>query len=116
MTGSRRRIAVAAAAVTMAVAMVILGVLAVPGSPHSRPRSHVAGIAAGAPTTGTPVCGQPALDSPWNYDGSPGMYTTSGTPAGLPTFGAAGTDFPPPHLLVVAAGDNSSAAGGAPIR
>ena len=114
MTGSRRRIAVAAAAVTMAVAMVILGVLAVPGSPHSRPRSHVAGIAAGAPTTGTPICGQPALNAPWNYDGSPGMFSTSGTPAGLPTFGSAGTDFPSAtSVLVVAAGNNTTAAGGA---
>jgi parallel beta-helix repeat protein len=64
-----------------------------------------------APRAGTPICGRPLLHSPWNYNGKPGTYTTSDTPAGLPTFGAAGTDFPhATSLLVVAAGDNTSAA------
>jgi len=44
------------------------------------------------PTSATPVCNQPILNSPFDYDGATGSYT-SGT-AGLPTFGAAGTDFP----------------------
>jgi hypothetical protein len=62
------------------------------------------------PSAGTPICGQPILDSPWNYNGAPGTYTTSGKPAGLPTFSAAGTDFPhATSVLVVAAGDNTSA-------
>lgn len=64
-----------------------------------------------APSAGTPICRQPLLNSPWHYNGKSGTYTTSGTPAGLPTFGAAGTDFPhATSLLVVAAGDNTSAA------
>ena len=42
--------------------------------------------------TGTPVCGQPILNSPYSYDGPAGSYS-SGT-AGLPTFGAPGSDFP----------------------
>ena len=58
------------------------------------------------------VCNSPILDSPWNYDGAPGTYAKSGTPAGLPTFGSPRTDFPDAtKIIVVAAGDNSSAAG-----
>lgn len=65
----------------------------------------------GAPDAGTPVCGQPVLDSPWSYDGAEGTFTTSGSPAGLPTFGLAGTDFPSAtRVVVVPAGNNSSAA------
>ena len=33
----------------------------------------------------TAVCGTSILNSPWNYNGTAGTYTTSGTPAGLPT-------------------------------
>ena len=56
------------------------------------------------------VCGQPVLDSPWSYDGAAGTFTTSGSPAGLPTFGSAGTDFPfATRVVVVPAGNNSSA-------
>jgi hypothetical protein len=40
----------------------------------------------------TPICGQSVLDSPFNYTGSTGSYS-SGT-AGLPTFGSGGTTFP----------------------
>jgi hypothetical protein len=42
--------------------------------------------------TGKQVCGRPILDSPYDYDGQPGPYS-SGTP-GLPTFGKPGSDFP----------------------
>ncbi len=60
----------------------------------------------------TAVCGTSILNSPWNYNGTAGTYTTSGTPAGLPTFGAAGTNFPnATEVVVIAAGDNSTAAG-----
>ncbi|MGA3335277.1 MAG: right-handed parallel beta-helix repeat-containing protein, partial [Terracidiphilus sp.] len=60
----------------------------------------------------TAVCGTSILNSPWNYNGTPGTYTTSGTPAGLPTFGASGTNFPnATSVVVIAAGDNSTAAG-----
>ncbi len=41
---------------------------------------------------GTPVCGQPILNSPFSYDGAAGSYS-SGT-AGLPTYGTPGSDFP----------------------
>ena len=64
-----------------------------------------------APAAGTPVCGQAILDSPWDYRGAPGTFTDSRRPAGLPTFGRAGTDFPAARaLVVVPAGDNTSAA------
>jgi hypothetical protein len=54
-----------------------------------------ASLAVGARTAGPrgrAVCGQPLLRSPYSYTGRAGPYR-SGTP-GLPTYGAAGTDFP----------------------
>jgi parallel beta-helix repeat protein len=57
-----------------------------------------------APVSPTPVCNQPILNSPWNYTGTAGAYT-SGT-AGLPTFGSAGTDFPHATSGVVVAPHN----------
>ena len=41
---------------------------------------------------GTPICGQQILNSPYNYNGAAGSYS-SGT-AGLPTYGTPGSDFP----------------------
>ena len=41
---------------------------------------------------GRQVCGKAILDSPYDYDGAPGAYS-SGT-VGLPTFGRPGSDFP----------------------
>ena len=66
----------------------------------------------GAPTVPGPgICGKPILNSPWGYAGAPGTFPTSGTPAGLPTFGAPGTDFPAAtEVIAVAAGDNTAAA------
>lgn len=51
-------------------------------------------MATTAPPAGPPVqiCGSSLLNSPWNYNGASGPYS-SGTP-GLPTFGAPSTDFP----------------------
>ena len=71
----------------------------------------------GAPTVPGPnICGSSVLISPWNYNGAPGTFNTSGTP-GLPTFGAPGTDFPAQtSVYVVAAGDNTAAAGGFQYR
>src|SRR5579862_8016261 len=48
--------------------------------------------AGGGPAVGTPICGQPILQSPYNYNGAAGPYT-SGT-AGLPTYGTPTSDFP----------------------
>lgn len=42
--------------------------------------------------SGSAICGQPILDSPYNYHGAAGPYR-SGT-AGLPTYGRADSDFP----------------------
>jgi hypothetical protein len=47
---------------------------------------------AAAPPPVTQVCGQPILNSPYNYDGKAGAYV-SGTP-GLPTYGTPGSAFP----------------------
>ncbi len=64
-----------------------------------------------APSAPTPICNQAILDSPWRYDGTAGTYTTSGTPEGLPTFGAPDTDFPSAtKVIVVPAGNNTTAA------
>ena len=58
------------------------------------------------------VCGSPILNSIYSYNGAPGTYSTSGTPAGLPTFGTGGTDFPDAtSVVVIPAGDNSVPAG-----
>jgi len=84
----------------------------------SAPRGAVTSGALGAPTSTsgapdapTPICNQAILDSPWSYDGAAGTYTTSGSPAGLPTFGAQGTDFPSAtKIIVVPAGNNTAAA------
>lgn len=38
------------------------------------------------------VCGRAILNSPYNYDGAAGSYSSGA--AGLPTYGAPGTDFP----------------------
>jgi hypothetical protein len=93
----------------LAVALVAAAII-VPLTLHSG-NNPALKLSGGAPTAGIPICGQPILDSPWTYSGEPGHYTSSGIPAGLPTFGAAGTDFPrATSILVVRAGDNTSAA------
>lgn len=58
------------------------------------------GIVTGNVTkTGKQVCGKPILDSPYDYTGPAGPYS-SGTP-GLPTFGKPGSDFPQDNAGVV---------------
>lgn len=98
-----RRRAAWLAAVLLAVTIPVAACTHHAGTPQHRT------AAGGAPGAGTRICGQPVLNSPWNYNGAAGAYT-SGT-AGLPTFGSAGTDFPAATAgLVVAAGDNTTAA------
>ena len=64
-----------------------------------------------APSSGTRICDQPILQSPWDYDGAPGTFTAASEPRGLPTFGSPGTDFPSAtRILVVPAGDNTGPA------
>lgn len=103
----RRR--VLAASLT-AGALAVTGTLT--GVQHFAPRfSPMTAGASGVAPTSPPakICGQPVLNSPWSYNGTAGTYTTSGTPAGLPTFGSAGTDFPSAtEVIVVAAGDNTT--------
>jgi len=43
-------------------------------------------------TTGTRICGQPALRSPYGYDGTPGAYRSGAR--GLPTYGTPRSAFP----------------------
>jgi hypothetical protein len=77
-------------------------------SPHGS--SGISASKVGAGSRPTRICNQPILDSPWHYDGPAGTFATSGTPAGLPTFGRAGTDFPhATKVIVVSAGDNTRA-------
>jgi Right handed beta helix region len=93
----------AAIALTVTVVQALNG-----GHPRGDPNRQPAEA---APAVGTPICGRNVLDSPWDYNGAPGTYTTSGSPAGLPTFGAVGTDFPAAKsVMVVAVGDNTSTA------
>ena len=54
------------------------------------------------------ICGHPALNSPFSYDGAAGRYS-SGT-AGLPTYGKPGSDFPKATAgMVLPAGTHSYA-------
>jgi hypothetical protein len=71
-------------AVETALAAAVLAAVAHPLSlpPPAGPPSNDAAV----------VCGQPSLDSPYDYDGATGSYT-SGTP-GLPTYGSPSSDFP----------------------
>jgi hypothetical protein len=41
---------------------------------------------------GVPICGQPILKSPFNYNGAVGAYPSGAT--GLPTYGTSTSDFP----------------------
>ena len=89
----------------LAVLAAVLVPLAVT-STHATPRASAPRAPAAPPVR---ICGQSILDSPWNYDGAAGSYA-SGT-AGLPTYGAPGTDFPSATAgLVVPAGNNTAAA------
>ena len=77
-----------------AVLVVSLAVVAVLSM---KPQTHVPTVLADAGADpalshGTPVCGQPILNSPYNYTGATGPYR-SGV-AGLPTYGREGTAFP----------------------
>lgn len=96
------------AAATMAAAMT--GAALLGGQPAGAAETP----GAGAPSVPGPViCGQPVLDSPWYYDGGATTFT-SGQYPGLPTFGAAGTDFPAATAgVIVPAGNNTAAAAAA---
>lgn len=61
-----------------------------PPSASSRPPGPL--IAGVAPASGTRVCGQAVLRSPYNYHGKPGSYRSG--QAGLPTYGKPHTAFP----------------------
>jgi hypothetical protein len=101
----------AALAVALATVAVIVPLVLGASSPALKPSKGVPSVNKGAPSAGSPICGQPVLDSPWHYHGPPRTYRTSGHPAGLPTFGAVGTDFPKAtRVIVVAAGDNTATA------
>ena len=63
-----------------------------PSAPAPTPTPAPTSTPTGPTGPAAAVCGQPILNSPYNYDGASGSYS-SGT-AGLPTFGTAGSDFP----------------------
>ena len=100
---ARRLVLVLGAVLTVLTAVLVP--LAVTGT-HATLRATAPGAPAAPPVR---ICGQPILDSPWNYDGAAGSYA-SGT-VGLPTYGAPSTDFPSATAgLVVPAGNNTTAA------
>lgn len=68
---------------TLTAALILLAALA---------PAHMPGGGGPNDQPGPVICGQPILNSPWNYNAASGSYT-SGT-AGLPTFGGPSTDFP----------------------
>jgi parallel beta-helix repeat protein len=98
-----------ALAVVAVVAALVIGLL-VRSSPKpvtavGDPPQQPALPGGSAPGHGRLVCGQRILRSPYHYTGKPGHYP-SGT-AGLPTYGAPGSDFPHATAgVVLAAGRN----------
>jgi hypothetical protein len=98
---ANRRLLSAAIAACFVAALAIIGAFkltdAGPGSqPSAGEGSYPPASAESQPPAGsaarTLVCGQPILESPFSYGGAAGSYR-SGT-AGLPTYGAPGSDFP----------------------
>lgn len=84
--------------------LLMAGCSATGPTPHSTnsPASSAVSAArqAGVPVkAGRRICGRQILNSPYNYHGGAGSYS-SGT-AGLPTYGAPGTDFPKDKAGVV---------------
>jgi len=82
---------------SVTVSLMVLALVACTGksiadgkSPSADPPSS-GDSASQAPRTAR-ICGQPILNSPYSYNGTPGKYR-SGT-AGLPTYGKPGSDFP----------------------
>ena len=64
-----------------------------------------------APASGTRVCGEPVLRSPYTYAG--GASSFSSGEHGLPTYGAAGSDFPGVSRgVIIQPCDNTAAASG----
>lgn len=94
-----RKASVWSTAAVLVLVTVAVGLTLKPAGLTNKPAPHAS--SPGPPTSGTPVCGQSILNSPYNYDGAAGTFTTSGTPAGLPTFGKAGTDFPNATSVIV---------------
>jgi hypothetical protein len=94
---------------------IVIGLTGLISKPHTNatgpPKPYIPATGSAAPARPTAVCGTKVLDSPYSYNGTARTFTSSGT-AGLPSFGAPGTDFPTmSKLMVVPAGDNSIAAG-----
>jgi Right handed beta helix region len=94
----------------------VIGLIASGAISHdSLPSQNVSGSSLVSPgsftvPSGTPsVCDQGILDSPYNYDGAAGEYSSG--KAGLPTFGTAHSDFPNDHAgVVLPTGTNNFAA------
>ena len=96
--------------------LILLAVLAVSvataGVAAAAPSGTAAPSAPAAPAAPVRICNQPILNSPWYYDGGASTFT-SGQYPGLPTFGAAGTDFPAATSGMIVPAGNNTAAGNA---
>jgi Right handed beta helix region len=96
-TSSRRRSLGIAIAAGCALVLLV-AFLGIRFSQHAQPSSaqqspsSAANAPASPPATARAICGRPILNSPYNYDGTAGPFS-SGT-AGLPTYGRPGSDFP----------------------
>jgi parallel beta-helix repeat protein len=83
--------------IPLAVVLVATALLAACSTPTPRTGRSAAtggsGVGRAAPVGSAPtVCGEPILNSPYDYHGTAGAYR-NGTP-GLPSYGAQGTAFP----------------------
>ena len=74
------------------IALIVIGGLIIYFLPKAQNASHSnaggplaqSATISDAPAAGTPICNQPLLDSPYNYDGAAGTFSVSGSRSGLP--------------------------------
>lgn len=115
--GADRRVPRWVVLVLAAPVIVVVG-LALGAAPQSSGPTEPRGTGATLPAATGPtaprfpsaVCDQAILNSPYNYTGPAGTYTTSGAQPGLPTFGSPNSDFPTmTKVVVITPGDNKVA-------
>jgi hypothetical protein len=93
------------AGILVVVVLVVIGIELIPGNASSPGVVGSGGKNAVTLETGTLVCGQQMLNSPFSYDGAAGSYSSG--KAGLPTYGTPGSDFPDATSgMVIPAGKN----------
>jgi parallel beta-helix repeat protein len=119
LTRSARRVLPALFAIALtAAAGCAAGHASDPNPAHAKTNAAGAGAGArvakygSAPASGTRVCGQPILRSPYQYSGAATAFRSG--QYGLPTYGSPGSTYPAATRgVIIQAGHNTAAASGA---